>query len=184
MLRRFRDPSQMAYFPCHDNILKNKWALFRGVAFDIGLSSQAREKLEWIIFFNTVGERNVTKTALYFGISRKTLHKWLGRFNDRNLKSLEENSRSPHTKRSWMVTKEEEDRIIGLRKAHIKWGKNKLKVLYKKEYKKKISAWKIERVIRYHKLFPDPEKHLKLVKNKARRKDRLSIYDIERKEDF
>ena len=80
MLRRFRDPSQMAYFPCHDNILKNKWVLFRGVAFDIGLSSQAREKLEWIIFFNTVGERNVTKTALYFGISRKTLHKWLGKF--------------------------------------------------------------------------------------------------------
>ncbi|MEK7513357.1 MAG: integrase core domain-containing protein, partial [Patescibacteria group bacterium] len=174
----------MAYFPCHDNELKSKWTLFREVALELELSSLAREKLEWIIFFNTVGQKNITKTALYFDISRKTLHKWLKRFNDRNLKSLEEQSRSPHTKRSWMVSHQEEERVIALRKSHLKWGKNKLKVLYKKEYRKQISAWKIERVIRYHKLFPDPEKHLKLIKNKARRKKRLSIYDIEKKEDF
>jgi len=184
MFRRFRLPSSVAYFPCHDNELKNKWTLFREVALELGLSSLAREKLEWIIFFNTVGEKNVTKTALYFGITRKTLHKWLGRFTDKNLRCLEENSRSPHHKRTWMVTRLEEDRIIHLRKSHLKWGKNKLKVLYKKEYKKQISAWKIERVIRFHKLFPDPQKHLKLVENKARRKARLSIYDIEKKEDF
>ena len=33
--------------------------------------------------------------------------------------------------------------------------KNKLKVLYKQDYKEDISCWKIERVIRKHKLYPN-----------------------------
>ena len=184
MLRKFRNPSQIAFFPTHDKPLKGKWVLIREVAQELDISSLAKEKLEWIIFYHTFGERNVTKTALYFGISRKTLHKWLKRFNEKNPKSLEEISRSPFVKRVWTVTKQEEERIIFLRNLHIKWGKKKLKVVYKKEFKKNISTWKIERVIRYHNLFPDPEKHLKLVKNKTKRKQRLSIYDIEQKNDF
>lgn len=117
----------MAYFPTKDAPLKERWIRVRGVAERIGLSAKAKEKLEWIIFYYTVGERNVVATSSYFGITRKTLHKWLKRFDERNLKSLEEKSRAPITKREWEVTGEEEERIVFLRKAHLKWGKKKLK---------------------------------------------------------
>lgn len=72
------------------------------------LSEKAQLKLEWIIFYHTVGGKNVTQTARHFSISRKTLHKYLTRFDEKNLTTLEEQSRRPDHTRGWMVTKEEE----------------------------------------------------------------------------
>jgi transposase InsO family protein len=180
----FKRSVQMAYFPTWDKPLKEKWTRIRGVAGRVGLSVKAKEKLEWIIFYHTFGKQNTKETSSYFGISRKTLHKWLKRFDEKNLLSLEEHSKAPIKRRSWEVTRAEEKRIIKLRKKHIKWGKAKIKKLYMDDYKEFISTWKIERVIRHYKLFSDPKKHLKLVKNKAKRKERLSIYDIEKKDTF
>lgn len=173
-----------AYFKSKDISLKDYWVRLREIARQKGLSPNALEKLEWIIFYFTVGRGNASETAQYFGVSRKTLYKWLGRFSEKNLLTLEEESRAPIKTRDWEVTKEEEERIIFLRKAHIKWGKKKLKVLYSKTFNEGVSTWKIERVIRHHKLYPDSGRHIKLVKAKAKRKERLSIYDIERKGQF
>ncbi len=180
----FKRSVQIAYFPTKDLPLKEKWTRVRGVANMVGLSVKAKEKLEWIIFYHTFGKENASETSSYFGITRKTFHKWLKRFDEENLLSLEEHSKAPAKRRAWEVTRTEEERIICLRKKHIKWGKAKIKKLYSNDYKETISTWKIERVIRYHKLFSDPKKHLKLVKNKAKRKMRLSIYDIEKKDTF
>lgn len=135
-----------------------KWILLRSIGKDT-LSLKAQEKLEWIIFYQTIAKKHATYTALYFGINPKTLHKWLKRFEERNLKSLEEQSRRPQKTRGWMVTHEEEANIVDLRKRNIEFGKKKLKVLYKKEYGKEISTWKIERVTRKYNLvtsFPPP----------------------------
>ena len=172
------------YFPAKDEPLKDKWVRLRGVALSIGLSIKAKEKLEWIIFYHTFGKENAQATSGYFGITRKTFHKWLKRFDEKNLLSLEEHSKSPLRKREWEVTKIEEERVITLRKAHMKWGKAKLARLYFTTYKESISTWKVERVIRLHRLFPDPVKHIKLAKNKAKRKQKLSIYDVEAKDEF
>jgi hypothetical protein len=60
------------------------------------------------------------------------------------------------------VTLAQEDRIRQLRNRCPYYGKNKLKVLYEKEYFEQISAWKIERVIRKHKLCPDKQKAEKI----------------------
>lgn len=46
-----------------------------------GLSFSAQLKLEWLIFYHTQGGKNAKVTASHFGITRKTLHKWLKRFN-------------------------------------------------------------------------------------------------------
>jgi transposase-like protein len=107
--------------------------------------------------FVKTGQENAALTARYFDISRKTFHKWLRRFKDSkyDVRSLADQSRAPHQKRKWEVTLIQEDRIRRLRKRYPYYGKKKLKVLYEKEYCEGISTWKIERVIRRHKLYPD-----------------------------
>jgi putative transposase len=129
------------------------------------ISESARQRLEWLIFYYSIGNHKVTATASYFGISPKTFHKWKGRFNPKVIQTLEEKSRAPIKRRTWEVTSEEEQRIIRLRNVtKSKWGKMKLKTLYLQEYGDSISTWKIERVIRKHKLYPDPIQHEKNLK--------------------
>jgi len=142
------------------------------------LSVAARQRLEWLIFYYSVGKRNARATAAYFGISRKTLHQWKQRFNPKLIQSLEAKSTAPHRKRTWQVTEVQEGRIVKLRQAYIKYGKQKLKRLYQKEYGKDLSTWKIERVIRKHKLYPDPAEHKKRVEKRKNATAKVRIHEI------
>jgi transposase InsO family protein len=180
----FKRSVQMAYFPTKDPPLRERWVRVRRVAELVGLSSKAKEKLEWIIFYHTFGKENAKSTSSYFGISRKTFHKWLKRFDEGNLRSLEEESKAPVRRRTWEVTYKEEERVVSLRKAHIKWGKKKIKRIYFDSYQESISTWKIERVIRKWNLFPDREKHRKYLRIKAKRKEKLLIKDFVRQDSF
>jgi putative transposase len=137
------------------------------------LTPEAKQRLEWLIFYFSVGKKNAAATAAYFGISPKTLHKWKKRFDPKRIQSLEEDNRAPHKRRTWQVTSLEEERIISLRKAYIKYGKKKLKVLYFQEYEETISTWKIERVVRKHKLYPSPDKYQKLAQRRPSNKKRI-----------
>jgi len=184
MTNWFKRSVQMAYFPTKDSFLKERWTRVRGIAEKVGLSPRAKEKLEWIIFYHTVGKKSVVTTASYFGTTRKTLHKWLKRFDEKNLRSLEEKSRAPIQRREWEVTGKEEERIVFLRKAHLKWGKKKLKRLYFRTYEERISTWRIERVIRKWNLYPDREKHKKYLRLKAKRKEKIYIKSLEKKDAF
>jgi len=139
------------------------------------VSARAKQRLEWIIFYKTVANKDATKTAQYFGISRKTFHKWLGRFNPSVIQSLEDESKRPHQVRQWQVTPKEEDQIIKLRKKHLMYGKVKLKKLYQKEHGETISTWKIERVIKKHQLYPEPGEHQKQLNRKKRRDKRSKL---------
>lgn len=158
----YKEPWKNYYFPAKPILLEDRWGRLRKIGKD-QLSLTAQLKLEWIIFYHTVGGDDATKTALHFGISRKTFHKWSSRFNERNLTSLEEHNRAPEHTRTWEVTHCEEDRIIALRKTYLKYGKKKLKVLYEQDYHAPITTWRIERVIRRHQLYPDPVSHAKRV---------------------
>ena len=162
------------FFPAKPIEIPEKWTLLRNLGKDI-LSDKAQEKLEWIIFYHNIAGENVAYTASYFGINPKTLYKWFGRFNEKNLTSLEEQSRRPQKLREWMVTLEEETNIKDLRKKNMEFGKQKLKVLYKKEYKKETSTWKIERVVRKHNLYPDPVKHEYQVEKRRKSKPKIRI---------
>jgi len=148
--------------------LYGKWDLYRNIAKD-KLTKSAQLKLEWIIFLETIGKRKVVPTARHFGINPKTLHKWKGRFDEKNLYSLEEHKRTPVHVRQWMVSPLEQERIKALRRANIKLGKRKLKELYINEYKENISTWKIERVIRRYNLYPEKNKHKYLVEKRAKK---------------
>lgn len=180
----FAKSVNLAYFPSKDGLLKDRWVRLRSVAQTVGLSPKAKEKLEWIIFYHTFGKRHTKVTSSYFGITRKTLHKWLKRFDERNILTLEEKSRAPIKRREWEVSVEEEERIVSLRKSHIKWGKKKIKKLYLKTYKESITTWKIERVVRRWNLYPDKERYKKYLRLKAKRKEKVYIKDLERKNSF
>lgn len=166
-----------AYFKSHDEKLPDKWNLLRKFGRK-ELSLDAQLKLEWIIFYHTISSENAKATAEHFGISRKTFHKWLGRFDETRLSTLEELSRAPQTKRDWMVTYKEEQRIIVLRKKNMEFGKRKLKRIYKREYGEDISTWKIERVIRKHNLYPDPVKHQKEIEKRSKSKPKVRIHEV------
>ena len=157
--------------------IPEKWTLLRTLGKD-KLSEKAQEKLEWIIFYHTVGRGRVTATAKYFGITRKTLHKYLKRFDESNLTTLEEVSRAPYKTRGWMVTEKEEANIKTLRINNMEFGKRKLQVLYKKEYGETISTWRIERVIRKHKLYKDKIKHDKFVEKRKKIKAKVRIHQV------
>ena len=157
--------------------IPDKWILLRSLGKDT-LSKIAQEKLGWIIFYQNIARGDAAYTASYFGISPKTLYKWIGRFNEKNLSSLEEQSRRPRRTRSWMVTREEEANIVDLRKDNLELGKTKLQVLYKKEYKERISTWKIERVVRKYNLYPDPVKHEYQVEKRKNLKAKIRIHTV------
>src|SRR3972149_1970143 len=110
----FYKTARLVHFLNKDNERdwKNKYTRLRGVAEKLALSSPARQKLEWIIFYQTVGRRNASYVAKYFGITRKTLHKWLKRFDEGNLRTLEESSRAPIKRRAWEGSLKEEERVI------------------------------------------------------------------------
>ena len=152
---------------------------WRAQADWLKLSSQARVRLEWVIFYYTVGNKNTIQTAKHFGIHRSCLHEWLKRFNSLDVTSLESSSRRPHTLRTWTVTQEEEQRVIALREKHLAWGKQKLKIMYEREYGETISTWKIERVVRKHHLYPDPREHQKRAKRRKSRAKRVRIHTLD-----
>lgn len=143
------------------------------------LSSEARLKLEWMIFYETVGQHSAYATAEHFSIAPKTFYKWFVRFDDGHVKRLEEQSRTPHHKRAWQVTLTEEARIKKLRSDHLHWDKKKLKKRYLVMYGEVISTWKIERVIRKHQLYPDQAKAREIV-----RKQKISRANPKLKPDF
>ena len=165
-----RKPASFYFFKRKPLVQKDRYELWRGVANLPGFATQERLRVEWMVFYYTVGKENAALTAKHFGISRKTFHKWVKRFKDSkyNVKSLADQSKAPRHKRNWEVTLIQEDRIRRLRNRYPYYGKKKLKALYEKECSEEISTWKIERVIRRYKLYPDKKKAEKIARKRVR----------------
>lgn len=142
------------YLKTKDVPLPSRWNLLRSVGKNI-LSTQAQLKLEWIISYHTIFREHAAQTATHFGISRKTFYKWLKRFDEKNLLTLEEESRAPEKTRQREISFLQRERIRILRKKHLRWGKMKLQIRYKKEYGEYISSWKIQKVIEEEHLYFD-----------------------------
>jgi transposase len=158
-----------------DNV--SRW---RSMAADMNLSTKALLRLEWMIFFETAGNKDAYQTAKHFAITPKTFYKWHKRFDNGLIDRLEDESKAPINKRKWTVTIEQQSRIKKLRNNKIHYGKNKLKKLYEDEYGETISTWKIEIVIRHFGLYPDKEKQEKIrskLKNQIK-KNRIQKLDI------
>ena len=141
----------------------------------LNLSANARVRLEWLVFYHTVGKKNATATAKHFGITRSKFYFWFSRFREYNLKTLEENSSIPIRRNKWQPDPIVLRRMIALRKQYLHWGKIKLSYVYFNLYNEKISSWQFQRVIQEFKLYP-PRKIKKCVTNGAKRQ--LISWDI------
>ena len=152
------------------------------------LTPQAQLKLEWIIYYHTQGNKNAKLTGVYFGVTRKTIHKWLKRFKEKSLLGLEEISSAPIHVRKRQISLEQRVRIKSLRKTYPKYGKMKLVYLYKNQYLEEISSWKIQKIIEENNLYPDKAKASKLrkkqVQAKSHQRQRITKLIKEKKVNF
>lgn len=147
---------------------------WRKQAVLLNLSKGARARLEWFIWHSAHGE-NISLTARHFGIARKTFHAWNTRFDRANLRTLEAKSRAPKHVRQKEITPEEEGRIIALRQAHIRWGKMKIAVVYRRIYGTAISSWKVQYTITKHQLYFHPNKNAHTQAKRKRSKEKKRI---------
>jgi len=153
---------------------------WRKVAKVLKLSKKACLRLEWIIYYYFTAEKNASLTCRHFGISRKLFYTWFNRFDETNLRTLEDLSKTPKKTRQKEITGDEELRIVHLRKAHIRWGKMKLKRLYLNTYGENISSWKIQYTIQKYKLYYHPLKNKKLQEKRRRNQSKKRITELKR----
>ncbi len=166
---------------------QNKYQRLRKVGQKT-LSPPAQLRLEWIIFYYTLGKRCALNTAHQFGVSSKTLHKYLSRFDEANLKTLEEHSRAPLHKRQPTITRTEEERIIEQRKkTKCIGGKKKLQWSYRKKYGGNISTHKIQQTINKYGLYPnkkDRQIQIKKRCNQTRNQSKIRMHQFEKKKEL
>ncbi len=133
--------------------LLDKYQRWQKVAEIIKLSKEGKLRLGWIIFYYIKTNENGRLTCRHFGISPKTFYKWFKVFNETNLKTLEDRSRAPKTKRKPEYSLTEAKRLVNLRLKYPTLGRDKLQVVYREEYNLDISYWSTRRIIADYKLY-------------------------------
>ena len=96
------------------------------------LSREAHKRLQWFDHYQAHG-RNAAFTCRYFGISRQTFYRWKRRYDEENLRTLEDRSHRPHHRRRSTWTVEQAERVRRLREQYPRWGKDKLAVLLRRQ---------------------------------------------------
>ena len=146
------------------------------------LSKNACLRLEWIIYYQTTAKKNASLTCRYFGIrSRKTFYKWYHLFDDSNLRSLEDRDRVPKRRRQREISPCQEQRVVQIRKRYLRWGKEKLAIIYQKTFQEKISKWKIQKTIEKYRLYYHPARTERLRKKRARAQKKKRITELKTK---
>lgn len=116
------------------------------------LSVSARERLGWIVTFMEHGQ-SVSETCENIGISRSTFHRWLERFDPKDLSTLEEKSHEPLTPRVPNVSADAVTLIRAYRQTSPHMGKEKIRALLATEHGITISSSTVGRVIERERLY-------------------------------
>ena len=153
----------------------------RQVAKELRLSLKAKSRLEWILWHEENGF-NVSLTCRHFGLTRKNFYKWFKRFEESNLRTLEEKSRAPLHVRQKEFTSLQYQRIVALRRRNIRYGKMKLFHLYREDYPQdtKISPWKIQCIIIRSGIYYNPKKQSRINKKRVRSVKKKKITELKR----
>src|ERR1700674_1081933 len=94
-------------------------------------SSVMEEKLRFV-FEHELRERTMSALCERYEITRETGYVWLRRYREAGAAGLLEQSRAAHRHRNQMP-EEIEQRVLGLRQAHMRWGPRKLKRILERD---------------------------------------------------
>jgi transposase len=147
-----------------------------------GVTEKAKLRLAFLEFYQVVKDVSVVCKA--FKISRTTFYKWKDRFDTNDLRSLEDESKAPHTKREGILTFRQEQDLVKFRQDHIRQGKVKLSVMYKNKYGVKYSAHQFQKVIEKYNLYFDKVKaeEVRTKKDKGRGNKKIRIDEVNPKD--
>lgn len=170
------------YLPPNLKPLLTRFDRWRRTAELLKLSKPAKSRLAWIIFYET-NNNQASLTARHFGIARKTLHQWLNRFDETNLRTLEERSRAPVKRRVREYTPLQYVRVVKLRRANIRYGKMKLLALYRRDFPgdTTLTSWNIQCIIERSGIYYNPKKQARLNRKRALSVHRKKITDLTKK---
>ncbi len=110
------------------------------------LSRRARVRLDMLDWHREHGE-NVARTARHFGYSRPTVYRWIGRYDRFRLESLEDRPSRPVRRRRPTWTLAELVAVRRLRERYPRWGKDKLRVLLRREEGIRLSVSMVGRIL-------------------------------------
>lgn len=143
------------------------------------LGPEAQARLKWMDHYRQSG--NVSLTCRHFNISRKTFHKWKKVYDPFNLATLESRDKAPKRKRQREISREQETRVIALRKQHLRYGKEKLAIIFKEVHGETISAWKIQKTIEKYRLYYHPKRTEAIRRKRARSQSKKRITELKQK---
>jgi len=114
--------------------------IFRGVApgaqrlnnRTADISKEAKKRVKWFDYYEANG-RNARLTCRHFGIAPDTFYHWKKRYNPRDLRTLENQTRRPRHVRRPTWSPEMAEAILRLREEYPRWGKEKLAILLQRE---------------------------------------------------
>jgi len=96
------------------------------------LSRDARRRVAMLDWHGSHGQ-NVSLTARHFGVGRATVYRWLRRYDPFRLETLEDRSSAPRRRRRATWTLTELAAVRSIRERYPRWGKDKLRVLLRRE---------------------------------------------------
>jgi transposase len=137
----------------YTTIIPKQWRIEQLIKQNI--SQEAKRRLRVIDFYYHKASQNAALTCRHFLVSSSFLYKWLGRFNPRDLSSLESRSRKPHHTRSVCYTPELVSQIRKLRQEHPTYSAKKIKHILDRDFTHilRVSAATIGRIIKRFALF-------------------------------
>lgn len=78
------------------------------------------------------GEQTIAELSREYGVSRKTIYKWTGRYKEFHVEGLKDRPRAPN-RRANKVSPAIEDRVVKAKDVHKRWGPKKITVWLKKQ---------------------------------------------------
>ncbi len=137
------------------------------------LSKPALQRLLWFDWYLSHG-KNAEGTCRHFGISKSVFYRWKKRFNRKNLKSLEfdTKTRRPHKTREMTTPQWLRDKIYSIRENDLEKSKYEIQAELKAEGIM-VGRKCIEKVIKRH-----PELHNTLHKKRMTTRRKLTIARI------
>ncbi len=164
-------------------LTKNKYLRWKKIIKKLNLSKKANQRLEWIIYYYTKANRNTSLTCRHFGIARSKWYFWFNKFNEENLRTLEDNSTAPIRRRKKEYTNLQYARIVKIRKDFIRYGKVKILDRYQKLYPedKTISEWKVQCIIQLSKLYYHPKKTTRIAHKRKKSQNKRRIAKLKKK---